>query len=154
MEEKSLLEQKLEEFNDLNEAYLFGETFTKFSHLKEVAKNIAISNGFLEIDYESDFALKVNVLLDGSAKGKFFMGYDDFEEQIKVVLTPSLYLKLEVTFSQKFYSKNVISFESDSSILKEGPILANSKGIEEMFALLLSKMIELAYGELETSRQL
>lgn len=154
MEEKSLLKQKIDEFNELNEAYVYGEISTKFSYLKEVAKNIATSNVFLEINHESDSSLTVSILLDGSAKGKFFMGYDSFQEQIKVILTPSLYRGLEVTFSQKFYSKNIMSFEPDSNIFKEEPILANSKGIEEMFALLLSKMIELAYEESETSQQL
>lgn len=154
MEEKSLLEQKIEEFNDLSEAYVYGEISSKFSYLKEVAKNIAISNDFLEINHESNSSLTISVLLNGSAKGRFYMGLDSFEDKIQITLTPSLYRGLATNFSQKFYSKNVMSFEPDSNILKEGPILANSKGIEEMFALLLSKMIELAYEESETSKQL
>jgi len=154
MEGKSLLEQKIEEFTDLNEAYVYGEISAKFSYLKEIAKNIVNSNVFLEINHESDSSLTVSVLLDGSAKGRFYMGYDAFYEQITITLTPSLYLGKEETFSQKFYSKNVMSFEPNSNVLKEESILANSKGIEEMFALLLSKMIELAYEKSETSQQL
>lgn len=153
MEEKSFLQQKIEEFNDLNEAYVYGEISSKFFELKEVAKNIAISNGFLEIDHETDSSLNVKVLLNGATKGRFFMQYDAFHEQITIMLTPSLYSGKKETFTQKFYSENVMSFEPESNLLKEEPILANTKGIEEMFALLLSKMIELAYEKSETGQR-
>lgn len=153
MEEKSLLQQKIEEFNDLNEAYVYGEVPAKFSDLKEIAKNIAISNSFLEIAHESDSSLNVNVRLNGLTKGRFYMECDNYREQITIILTPSMYSGQKEVFTQKFYSENVMSFEPNSKILKEEPILANTKGIEEMFALLLSKMIELAYEKSETSQQ-